>query len=404
MNFERIRLIFLHQRVCAQPPWQKPKAVHKNFYSAFVFTILLPAISLLFLAGACSSGKSAYKKGDYYEAVLTAVQRLRQKPDHKKSREVLRLSYPLAIEFLESSVENELASNANFKYSASVKNYERINRLYEEIRTSPGALKIIPKPVNKYNELNDVKAKAAEETYEAGIQALMKNTREDAKRAFFLFTDANNYSPGYREAIEMIEQARFNATLKVVVQPFIQNYSDWNFEPLVFGYNANQFVKFYTPQQATEENLRDKIDQYIRVEVNGYSEGKPVITKKMETYTDSVKTGEKTVNGKKVPMLSKVTAKLTTQTKQVTGQGTITLIIKDAKNGVEIRNSQIVEEVSWNDSWASYTGDARALSEGNKKLAAKKEPYMERGYLVNLAKKSLEQRLASELRSFYAKY
>ncbi len=364
----------------------------------------LCAIGLVVLSGACSSGKSAYKKGDYYDAVLTAVQRLRQKPDHKKSKEVLRLSYPLAIEFLESSVENELASNANFKYSTSVKNYERINRLYEEIRTSPGALKIIPKPVSKYNELNDVKAKAAEETYEAGIQAMMKSTREDAKRAFFLFNDANNYSPGYREAIEMIEQARFNATLKVIVQPFTQNYSDWNFEPVVFSYNANQFVKFYTSQQARDENLQDKIDQYIRVEVNGFSEGKPVITKRTDTYTDSVKTGEKTVNGKKVPIMSKVTAKLTTQTKQVTGRGSITLIIADAKNGVEIRNSEIVEEVSWSDNWASYTGDARALSDGNKKLAAKKEPYMEQSYLHNLAKKSLEQRLANDLKSFYAKY
>lgn len=368
------------------------------------FKVILLSLCPLILLNACSSGKSAYKKGDYYEAVLASVQRLRQKPDHKKSREILRLSYPLAIEFLEASVENELASNANFKYSSSVKNYERINRLYEEIRTSPGALKIIPKPVSKYNELNDVKAKAAEETYEAGIQAMMKNTREDAKKAFFLFSDANNYSPGYREAIEMIEQARFNATLKVVVQPFTQDYSDWDFEPVVFGYKGNQFVKFYSPRQATDENLNDKIDQYIRVEVNGFSEDKPVITKRSETYTDSVKTGEKTVNGKKVPIMSKVTAKLTTQTKQVTGRGSITLFITDAKNGVAIHNSRIVEEVSWSESWASYTGDARALSEGNKKLAAKREPYLERDYLPKLAKEALEARLANELRAFYSKY
>ena len=102
--------------------------------------------------------------------------------------------------------------------------------------------------------------------------------------------------------------------------------------------------------------------------------------------------------------MSKVTAKLTTYTKQATGRGTITVIVTDAKSGVEIVNNEIAEEVSWSDNWASYTGDARALSEGNKKMAAKKEPYMERAYLSNLAKKGLDQRLASELRSFYAKY
>jgi len=361
------------------------------------------ALLLFLLLDGCSSGKSAYKHGDYYEAVLTAVQRLRGKPDHKKSREVLKLSYQLAVDYLETDAKNQIESNANFKYSTAVTNYTKINNLYNEIRTSPGALKVIPKPVSKFDELTVVKEKAAEETYEAGIQALLKNTREDAKQAYFLFNDANTYSPGYREAIEMIEQAKFNATLKVVVQPSLINYSDWNFEPIIFGYTANQFVKFYTPKQAEDQGLA-KIDQYVKVIVNGYQEGRPVVTNKSDTFSDSVKTGEKTVKGVKTPVYSKVSATMTTYTKRITGRGSINLIITDAENRAELRNSDIIADETWTDNWATYKGDIRALSDRDKKLCEKREPYPDRGYLESRTRKELDNRLSNELRSFYSKY
>ncbi|MBX2943313.1 MAG: hypothetical protein KF860_13300 [Cyclobacteriaceae bacterium] len=366
-----------------------------RLYSYILFSLLI--------FDSCSSGKVAYKQGDYYQAVLTAVQRLRAKPDHKKSKEVLKLSYQLAVDYLETDAKNQIESNANFKYKTATENYEKINHLYEEIRTSPGALRVIPNPVNKYNELTTVKAKAAEETYEAGIQALLKNTREDAKQAYFLFNEANTFSPGYREAIEMIEQSKFNATLKVVVQPSFINYRDWNFEPVVFGYTSNQFVKFYTPQQAEDSKL-EKIDQYIKVIVNGYQESRPVITSKSESFSDSVKTGEKTVKGVKTPVYSKVSATLTTYTKKITGRGSINLTVTDAVNRVELKNSDIIADETWNDSWATYKGDVRALSEGNKRLCEKKEPYPERNYIENRARKELDKKLSNELGYFYNKY
>src|SRR6267378_6648560 len=93
------------------------------------------------LVEACSSGKSAYKHGDYYTAVLEAVQRLRQNPDNKRSKEVLKLSYQAAVDFLNTDVQNQIASNASSKWKTIVQDYDKINNLYENIRTSPGALK-----------------------------------------------------------------------------------------------------------------------------------------------------------------------------------------------------------------------------------------------------------------------
>jgi len=365
--------------------------------------LLLGVIGTLLIMEGCSSGKSALKQGDYYSAVSQAVARLRQNPDHKKSKEVLGTSYKLAIDYLESDAQNQITSNANFKWKNAVENYTLINNLYEQIRTSPGALTVIPNPVNKYNELNEVKIKAAEETYEAGIQAMLKNTREDAKRAYFFFTEANGYNPGYRESIEMMEQSKFNATLKVIVEPIFQNYNDWNFEPVVFGVRNNQFVKFYTPREAQDANLQ-QVDQFVRVFVNGYSEGKPTYTKRTETYKDSVKVGEKTVNSQKVPIYEKISATMTIQEKSITSRGSITLYIKDARSSAELRNSEIIGEEKWSDRWASCSGDLRAVSESNKKMCGTKEPYMNRDYLKNQTKRDLDSKLANSLSGFYSQY
>ena len=42
----------------------------------------------------CTSGKKAMERGDYYQSVISAVDRLRKNPDHKKSTETLQISYP----------------------------------------------------------------------------------------------------------------------------------------------------------------------------------------------------------------------------------------------------------------------------------------------------------------------
>jgi hypothetical protein len=365
--------------------------------------LILIFVGLAAILQSCSSGKNALKQGDYYQAVSLAVNRLRQNPDHKKSKEVLKTSYQFAVDYLEQSAQNQITSNANFKWKNAVQSYEQINFLYEQIRTSPGALKVIPNPINKYKELTEVKGKAAEESYEAGVQAMLKNTREDAKRAYFLFTDANGLSPGYRESIEMMEQAKFNATIKVVVEPTFSNYNNWNFEPVVFGVNSNQFVKFYTPREAEDARLA-RVDHIVKVSINGYNEARPTTTNRTDNFKDSVKVSEKTVNNQKIPVYEKITAKMTTYEKVVTSRGSIILYIRDANSGADLRNSDIITDERWSDRWATCSGDSRAIPEATRKLCGTKEPYMPRDFLITTTKRSLDNKLANALSSFYSNY
>jgi hypothetical protein len=129
----------------------------------------------LLVFDSCSSGKKSFVRGNYFDAVMTATNRLRRDQDHKKSVETLREAYPLAVSFYEDQAKAALASNAPFKWSNVVNAYTTINVMYDEIRRSPGALRVIPNPVNYYDKLADAKQQAAAERYDAGVAALAIN-------------------------------------------------------------------------------------------------------------------------------------------------------------------------------------------------------------------------------------
>jgi tetratricopeptide (TPR) repeat protein len=177
--------------------------------------LILLVITIL---SACTSGKKLYERGAYYEAVMASVQKLRQNPDHKKSAEALKNSYPMALEFLETDAKNQIASNSPNKWRNAIATYDKINQMYESIRQSPKALKIIKDPKNFYNEIGPLKEKAAEESYNAGIDALMKGNREEAKKAYYNFADAQAFSPGYKDVVEYLDKSKDEATLKVIVE------------------------------------------------------------------------------------------------------------------------------------------------------------------------------------------
>jgi hypothetical protein len=198
-------------------------------------------------------------------------------------------------------------------------------------------------------------------------------------------------------------QAKFDATLKVIVQPVVINRTNWDFEPVLFGYRRNEFVRFYTPLEAQKEELK-RIDQYLELVVDGYSESLPGISKKTTEVKDSVKTGEKKVNNVTVPIYKDVSAKVTTFTKTVRGTGTMTLTVADGSSKAVIRSIPIRSEQTWTSEWAIYTGDIRALSKNLKELAQRKEPFLSNSQLRNQVRQDLSDRLANTIEGFYRNY
>jgi len=372
--------------------------------------VLVVFVSLAIVSG-CSSGKKAYERGDYYGAVSRAVNRLRQNPDHGKSMDILRDAYPLAVEYFETQAKNEIASNSTFKWKNAIQSYTQLNQLYEQIRQCPGCLKVVPNPKNYYAEIGPLKEKAAEESYNAGITALMKGTRNDAKQAYYNFADAQAFVPGYKDVIDYLDKAKWEATLKVILEqipvPARYNLSGGFFQDRVeeylhTNYTDMSFIRFYTPQEAQSEKL-EQADQILRIQFDDFSVGNTTLKEKEETVTkDSVKVGEVKMEGKTVPVYNTVKAKLTVTRKEVLSTGLLSMVIVDARTSGILAHQKFSGEYLWVNSWARFNGDDRALSDQQLQLCKQKElqPPGAQDLFLEFTRPIYNQ-LIPALRSFY---
>jgi len=253
----------------------------------------------------CSSGKSAYEHGNYYDAVMTSVNRLRRNTDNKKSSETLRSSYPMAVRYYEDKANAALATNAEFKYREVVQHYNTLQTMYDEIQRSPGALRVIPNPNNYQTKLAEARLKAAEESYSAGIMALGAGDRAGAKKAYYLFIKANEYSSGYRDVAQKIEQARMAATVKVAIEPIpvvAKNYAldahyfDSKLNEFLQANQTNEFVRYYKLEDARTQKITP--DHIVKLSFEEFSIGQVYVNEKESqierdsivvayTYTDT---------------------------------------------------------------------------------------------------------------------
>jgi hypothetical protein len=366
------------------------------------------------IAVGCSSGKKAYERGDYYGAVMKSINRLRQNPDHDKSIEALRNAYPMAVEYYEGEVQNEIASNSPYKWKNAIQAYNSINDLYEAIRQCPGCKAAVPNPKNYYAEIGPLKEKAAEESYNAGINALMKGNRNDARQAYFNFADAQQFVPGYKDVVEYLDKAKWEATLKVIVEqipvPARYNLSGGFFQEKVEeflhkNYPDNAFIRFYTPEEARNVQLPEA-DQIMRIQFDDFSVGNSVLREKEETITkDSVKVGEAKIEGKTVPVYNTVKAKLTTYRKELISNGLLSMVVVDAKTNGILTSRKFNGEYVWVSQWARFNGDERALSDQQLKICQLREqqPPVPQELFLEFTRPIYNQ-LVPAVRSFYQNY
>ena len=314
---------------------------------------------------------------------MKSVSRLRQNPTHKKSRETLKQSYPLAVETFERNAINAISADVEFKYREAFRNYEKINFLYEEIRRSPGAMRIIPNPVDYYTKVAQLKERAAEESYEAGVEALEKDTREDAKEAYYRFKDVRGFVSEYKDVRDKLEEAKFKATLKVVVEqipvPTQYNLSAEFFQNKIESYlhkpsRRNPFVRFYTPYEAESEQL-PYVDHFLRLQFDDFALGDSHTEKVIESVSkDSVKVGTvKLKDGTKQAVYSTVHAKVTTLTKSLRSHGVLSMEVINGSTNAVLKNQKFRGQYVWNAKWGYYKGDERALTDEQVRICKRKE-------------------------------
>jgi len=378
-----------------------------NPFAFFFFVMLITIFS------ACSSGRKAYKHGDYYKACIESIDRLRSSPKNEKAQEVLIKAYPLAQKSALREIENALAAKEPNKFDILVFQYERLNQLATEIFNCPKANELIPQPAEYRAELSSAKHLAAEQSYNLGILALNVGTIEQARIAYQHFINANHYVSGYKDVKEKIEESRFQATLRVIVQkPFTSpNYqisADFFYNNLISEISKNsqnRFVRFYTHQEARRENMNNP-DQYLVLNFEDFSVGivsETSNTKEMKR--DSVVVGTVKVEGKTYNSYNTVKAKFTSFRREIISGGILSVRIIDAPTNRMLQQRNFSGKYVWETSWANYKGDDRALTSEQKEMC-NQQPQIQpqnQDLFIEFTKPIFAQTV-SFVKSFYNRY
>jgi len=325
----------------------------------------------------CVSTSKLYNKGNYYQAAIEAVRKLRSSPEKKDIQDVLVQSYPMALQMAQRNIDNALQSNNVTKYDVVITQYEQMNHLANEIFTCPKAYELIPTPKEFHMELQQAKDIAAEHYYAQGIKALSVRTVQQAKLAHQFFIQVNKYVNGYRDVISKIDESLFAATLHVVVEapPIHERYqvsADFFYSNLVTEMNKTnqtQYVRFYTPEEAQNDGMK-KPNHFLVLDFIDFTVGNVNELKNtQEVKRDSVPV-QVEISGRTVTAYTTVKANLTTFKRELISAGKLRVRIMDASNNRVIEQRTFDGSYIWTSIWGNYTGDDRALSSEQKRLAS----------------------------------
>jgi hypothetical protein len=372
--------------------------------------IWFSGILLIFII-ACSTGKKALQKGDYFSAVSKAVERLKSSPDNKNATQVLTEGYPLTLEWSQEEMDLILSSNNSFKWEQAISLMEQVNQLSDQIRSTPAARKIISSPKNYTSELKMAYEKAAEERYNAGLAELDINSRESARRAYDHFARANQLVNNYKDTRQLMDEAKNLATLRVIVEAIPVNTQKYKltsqfFYDQVFEYLNNQFrssgfVSFYTPAQAEKVGLNNA-DFIVDMEFFDFSVGNLVHSEKEENVEQTVKVETRDTTRTEY---KKYSAKLKTFSDQVISGGNLRVRIIDNSNGKLMTDELVPGSFTWVNQYAIFVGDKEALNAAQLDLTKRRAlPLPAHQDLFIEFTKPIYSQVTQNLNRFFRKY
>jgi hypothetical protein len=343
---------------------------------------LLTALCGLFLAS-CKTAEKSYNKGNYDEAVTLAAKKLQKKPGDAGLINVLQNAYRFAVEDHESRVRNYANTTNDLRYENISREYTQLQYLYETIRRSPSVFDIV-KPTDYSTYITTYKEEAANVRVDRGLELLDQNNKTSSREAYYEFQKALALKPGDHGIKQKMEEAYANAVTNVFVRPLARygfQYGSYKFDYQNFNYdmlrylnnNTNRFVKYHS--QSAPGNSQVRIDNTVDTRLSDINIGRYRDSRNIREVSKEIVAKETVV--KKDSVVKEyitVKAKITVTTRTIEANGLLQATIRD-QNDRRIWGDTYRSDYTWTYSFATYTGDERALSDDDKKLVNQKEQW-----------------------------
>ncbi|GAB3326674.1 hypothetical protein GCM10027299_25970 [Larkinella ripae] len=381
---------------------------------------------------ACSSGKTALKRGNFDLAVKKASQRLHQprgpfKRGYETAPRVLKEAFvhaynqhQTAIRRLSSAPSTDPRQPGFFRWETVFQEYAQLEALTNNARRGfvqqcPACAEwLAAYPVSYTDRQNEVRQLAAADRYLVAEQAF--SYREDdrlaAKEAYLNYRKALDWVADYRQSYAKSEEALPFAILRVVIEPLspsreISSGKNQELERLIFrqierNTAPSPFVRLYPPDEQAGDGFL--IHQAVQMQVTDYSPFSETLSSSSTTIysNQTYKVGEKKINDStKVDVMEKVSGTLTTHRREIRAGLDLRMRALDTQTGNVLWEEPVWESRNWVTEWQTFSGDDRALNGSSLKSADPFPP--SRWQLYDSLRDELAYDVARRLQAKYAR-
>ncbi|SHM96082.1 hypothetical protein SAMN05444266_11566 [Chitinophaga jiangningensis] len=319
---------------------------------------------------ACKSGEKLYNKGRYDEAVLTFVKKLQKRPNDTKALQLLPAAYDHSLQQHEEKVSQLLRSNNELKWESVRAEYRSMQHLYNAIKSSPAALKVV-QPKDYTSAITGAQENAAEVRYDRGTQLLDNGDKASARQAYDEFAAAEKLVPNFRDVKALKEEAYNMGVVRVVISqlevrsPYFQFSADQFRDYLVQSVqrqNINRFVQFYDDRFAAANKV--PADEYLELRFFDFVVGQTYVDRVQRDVSREIQDGVvKDTTGKETKKFITVKATLFLTKQTVVSKGLLDYRIIATANSQTLRQNRIPGSFTWLNEYGYYKGDKRALSD-----------------------------------------
>lgn len=374
--------------------------------------IYILAASLFIIS--CTSSKKMLERGEYDRAIERSVEKLRKNPGNSKELNVLEEAYERAnmfdrerIEFLEAEARDQ--------------NWIEIYELYEQLERRQDRVKSLPSQVrsrftftNYDEEIIESKAAAADVSYRRGVDYMKEGTKYGYRNAWEEFDRAAAIYPGYKD----VEKKRLEAHRRGVNHAlFIAENNSGIMVPEYFQTELSkmslQELNTHWLHFDTFENEHTDYDYFIVLNVAEIAFSPEMVDRKVVTESKEIQDGmtyeynsdgnvkkDSLGNDIRIPNFKEVEAEVTETTQSKTAFVGGSVDMYEASTNQLIYTENISAEARFENHFASFSGDRRALSEEKRRIVGGRElPFPSNEQMVMDAAELLKRQAESIITS-----
>lgn len=346
---------------------------------------------------ACSSGKTAYRRGDYAEAVKKASERLRQPRGwggrgYELAAEVVERAFVTGYNQHQTTIRTLTAdAHRPFRWEAVFREYETLQAMTADVQRALQPLTdqqvatdwLARYPTDYTRPLAETRELAAADRYQVAESAFAQRQtdRLAARAAYEHYQAAQDWVPGYQQSAQRAREAFSFAVLRVLVEPPVLTPELDPYDTRSLGQSVNDnlvrnttpgpYVHLYQPDQVEVADNGDyhlfdgwPIQEVVQMAVRTYRPYDESFSSTSRTVESSnlYKVGTKRINDSTVvDVMEKIKGTVTLHTHRVEARLDLQLRALDARTDAPVWTDSDYISTDWVGQWETFSGDSRAI-------------------------------------------